>query len=87
MGKAKIVSSPQILGGKPRIAGTRIAVEFILNLLASGVETDQILKEYPHLTRQDIQAALIYSQRVIKNEQVLPAPQTKPYFSGRLGSA
>lgn len=84
MGKGKIVSSPQILAGKPRIAGTRISVEFLLELLSSGMDIGEILKEYPHLTRKDIQAAVAYANRVIKNEQVLPLPSFKPFLSKRL---
>ena len=54
----RITSNPHILGGKPIIRGTRISVEFILDLLASDVSEDEILKDYPHLTKDDIQACL-----------------------------
>jgi uncharacterized protein (DUF433 family) len=53
---AKIVVNPRILGGKPIIEGTRISVEFILDLLASDVSEEEILKDYPHLTKDDIHA-------------------------------
>ena len=52
-----------ILGGKPIIKGTRISVEFILDLLASGVSEGEILEDYPHLTKSDIQACLRYAAR------------------------
>ncbi len=55
---AQITANPQILGGKPIIRGTRISVEFILDLLASDVSEDEILEDYPHLTKDDIQACL-----------------------------
>lgn len=84
MAEGKIVSSPQILAGKPRIAGTRISVEFLLGLLSSGMDVTEILQEYPHLTREDIQVAVAYANRVIKNEQVLPLPAFEPSLSGRL---
>ena len=48
----------EILNGKPIIKGTRISVEFILELLSSGMRTEDILKEYPHLKKEDILAAI-----------------------------
>jgi len=64
----RITANPQILGGKPIIRGTRISVEFILDLLASDVSEDEILEDYPHLTKNDIQACLKYAARSCKNE-------------------
>jgi uncharacterized protein (DUF433 family) len=64
----KIIANPQILGGKPIIAGTRISVKFILELLASGVTEEDILLDYPHLHREDIQACLRYAAKSLKNE-------------------
>ena len=49
----RITVNPKILGGKPVIRGTRISVEFILDLLASGVSEDEILQDYAYLTRED----------------------------------
>lgn len=67
-----IVSHPDVLGGKPVIRGTRIAVAFILKLLASGWTIDQILENYPHLTKEGIQAALAYAAEVLEGERVVP---------------
>ena len=53
-----IVSDPNIMVGKPVIRGTRIAVELILRKLAAGQTVEQILEDYPHITREGIQAAL-----------------------------
>lgn len=64
----RIVCNPDILGGKPVIRGTRISVEFIIELFASGAEYRDILEAYPHLNREDIQAALQYASRFIQNE-------------------
>ena len=64
----RITANPKILGGKPIIRGTRISVEFILDLLASDVSEEDILEDYPHLTREDIQACLRYAARSSKNE-------------------
>jgi len=64
----RITANSNILGGKPIIRGTRISVEFILNLLASEVSEEEILEDYPHLTKEDINACLRYAARSCKNE-------------------
>jgi uncharacterized protein (DUF433 family) len=65
-----IISDPGILGGKPCIKGTRISVEFILELLASGATQPEILRAYPHLTAEQVTAAISYAARALKNEVV-----------------
>ena len=67
----RITFNPNILGGKPIIKGTRISVEFILELLSSGMSVDEILKEYSHLRKEDIFEALDYASKVIKREEVI----------------
>jgi len=64
----RITANPKILGGKPIVQGTRLSVEFILELLASDVPEENILEDYPHLTREDIHACLRYAARSCKNE-------------------
>lgn len=59
--KRLITRNPNILGGKPIIAGTRMSVEVILEFLAGGMEIKEMLKEYPFLTREQIQAAIQYA--------------------------
>jgi uncharacterized protein (DUF433 family) len=54
----RIVADPGVLTGKPVIKGTRIAVEFVLDLLANGWTESEILQNYPRLTHEDIQACL-----------------------------
>jgi len=54
----RIVATPDTLAGKPRIKGTRIAVEFVLELLAAGWTQEEILHNYPHLTADDLCACL-----------------------------
>jgi len=68
--KERIEINPDILVGKPIIKGTRISVEFILELLANGWETEKILKNYPQLTKEDILAAIEYSLEILKEEKV-----------------
>jgi uncharacterized protein (DUF433 family) len=70
----RISIDPKILVGKPVIKGTRIAVEFLLELLANGWTREQILKGYPHLKQEDIQAALHYAAQTVKQEHIYPLP-------------
>ncbi len=69
----RIVINLRIMGGKPVIKGTRIPVYFILELIANGWAIDDILKEYPHLTREDVLAAVRYAARVLREEVVVKA--------------
>ena len=64
----RIVINNKILGGKPIIKGTRISVEFVLDLLASNVTEKEILEDYPYLKHEDIQACLKYAALSIKND-------------------
>lgn len=68
MKQTQIISDPKILGGKPVIAGTRISVELILDRIASGMSVKEILKDYPHLTTNQIQAAISYAKNLVKNK-------------------
>jgi uncharacterized protein (DUF433 family) len=73
--KEMIVIDPEILAGKPVIRDTRIAVEFVIDLLARGWSTQQILDEYDHLKEDDIHACLAYASELLKSEKVYPLPQ------------
>jgi uncharacterized protein (DUF433 family) len=64
-----------VLVGKPVVKGTRISVEFVIDLLARGWAADDILQEYDHLTYADIQACLAYASDVLKSERVYLLPQ------------
>ncbi|MEK6964194.1 MAG: DUF433 domain-containing protein [Nanoarchaeota archaeon] len=68
----RIVLDPKILAGKPIVKGTRISVEFIMELLSTGMTTEKILKEYPHLKEEDVLAALEYATRTLRHEEVYP---------------
>lgn len=57
----RITEDPAILGGKPCIKGTRISVDFLLELLAQGASREDILKVYPHLRPEDLEQAVRYS--------------------------
>jgi uncharacterized protein (DUF433 family) len=66
-----IAYNPNILNGKPHITGTRISIEFILELFASGATKDDILKTYPQLKPEAVEEALKYAAQSIKNEVLL----------------
>ena len=66
--QGRIVTSPDTLFGKPRIAGTRIGVDFVLDLLASGWSEAKILENYPHLKPEDLQAVFAFVRDCLKDE-------------------
>ncbi len=68
----RIVRHPDILCGKPTISGTRISVECVLERLAAGNSVDDLLDEWPHLSRDDIRAALDYAADAVRGERELP---------------
>lgn len=68
---AHIAYDPNILSGKPHIAGTRLSIEFILELFASGATKDDVLKAYPQLTPEAVEEALKYAAQSVKNEVLL----------------
>lgn len=70
----RIIVDSEILAGKPVIRGTRLAVEFILELLAAGQSESQILANYPGLTREDILACLSYASYLAHEYKAYPVP-------------
>lgn len=73
----RITIDPEILAGKPVVRDTRIPVHLILNLLGHGYTFDRIAEAYPALTREDIQAAIAFSESRLKREETRslhPAP-------------
>jgi Uncharacterized conserved protein len=56
-----ITADPEILGGKPVIAGTRISVQLIVEKIGDGWSIEDLLEDYPHLTREQIIAAIAYA--------------------------
>jgi len=70
----RIVIDPRILAGKPVIKGTRLAVEFIVDLLAQGWAEPDVLKSYPGVTHEDILACLAYARELLRAEKVFPVP-------------
>lgn len=67
----RIVSDPTILGGKPIVRGTRISVEFLLELIASGGAIADIVRSYPFLTEEDLRQAVAFAAQSVKNDVYL----------------
>lgn len=72
--RERIVVDPKVLAGKPIVKGTRMAVEFVIDLLGRGWTVEQVLEQYDHLSRDDVQACLAYAGEVLKAERVYPMP-------------
>lgn len=68
----RIVLNPKVMAGKPVIKGTRLTVDFILNLMAHGTTEDEILNEYRGLTREDIRACFLFATKSLENTEFMP---------------
>jgi uncharacterized protein (DUF433 family) len=66
-----IERNPNIMMGKPIIKGTRITVELLIRKLADGYNIEDLLKSYPHMTKEQILASLEYVASMIANEEIL----------------
>jgi len=71
--ETRIVVNAEILAGKPIVRGTRLAVEFVIGLLADGWTADDIIRNYPGLAHEDIKACLIYARDALSFEKVYPS--------------
>ena len=67
-----IQSNPKIMMGKPVIKGTRITVELLLEKLSSGETEEDILLSHPHITKENIKAALAFAAQSLKGENIYP---------------
>jgi uncharacterized protein (DUF433 family) len=68
----RITVDPAVLVGKPVVRGTRLAVDFIVGLLADGWSEADVLRNYPGLTREDILGCLDYARQRLQSERVYP---------------
>jgi uncharacterized protein (DUF433 family) len=68
----RIVLNPKVMAGKPVIRGTRLSVEYILNLLAHGAKEINILDEYKGLNTADIQACILFATKSLENTDFMP---------------
>lgn len=68
----RITSDPEVMTGKPVIKGTRLTVEYIINLLAQGETTAEILDEYKGLAEEDIRACLLFATKALQETSFMP---------------
>ena len=68
----RIALNPKVMTGKPVIRGTRLTVEYILNLLAHGATAADILQEYDGLVAEDIQACLLFAAHTLESTAFVP---------------
>ncbi len=68
----RITCDPQVMVGKPVIKGTRLTVDYLLNVMAHGSTVDEILVEYAGLERYDIQACLLFAVKSLSNTAFIP---------------
>lgn len=73
----RITVNPKVMVGKPVIKGTRLTVEFILNLLAHGATAAEIIGEYKGLTQEDIQACILFATKSLENTTFMPLAAKK----------
>jgi uncharacterized protein (DUF433 family) len=72
--RERIEVNPEVLAGKPVVRGTRLAVEFVLELMAAGETETGILANYPRLTREDLLACLAYASHLAHEFKAWPVP-------------
>jgi uncharacterized protein (DUF433 family) len=68
----RITLNPKVMVGKPVIKGTRLTVEYVLNLLARGATVSEVLEEYQGLTTEDVQACLLSATKSLENTSFMP---------------
>jgi uncharacterized protein (DUF433 family) len=76
MQEPSIVSDPNVMMGKPVVAGTRITVELILEKLSAGETTEQLLAAHPRLTREAVKAALAFAKEALRADVIYPTTET-----------
>jgi uncharacterized protein (DUF433 family) len=69
----RITLDPAVLAGKPIIRGTRIAVDFVIGLMAEGWTETDVLQNYPGLSHEDVAACLAYARDALRSEKVYPS--------------
>ncbi len=69
---SRITSNPKVMVGKPVIKGTRLTVEYILNLLAHGATTAEIIEEYEDIVEADIRACLLFASQSLESTTFMP---------------
>ena len=78
----RIATNPDILAGKPIVAGTRISVELILDCMASGWSVDKVVEAYPHITPEDVSAALAFAADVMRRKPFVMVSEIEALVEG-----
>lgn len=73
MTQQRIVIDPAVCGGRPIVAGTRMRVSDVLDTLAAGTSVDELIGDFPYLTREDVRACLAYGARAVDHAVVQAA--------------
>ena len=68
----RIGMNPNVMTGKPVVRGTRLTVEYILNLLAHGQDAEEIIREYNGLTVDDVRACILFASKTLENTLFMP---------------
>jgi uncharacterized protein (DUF433 family) len=68
----RISSDREVMAGKPVVKGTRLTVEYIVNLMAHGADAEEILEEYQGLTRDDVRACLLFAAKSLQDSAFMP---------------
>lgn len=68
----RIAVNPKVMTGKPVLRGTRLTVEYILNMLAHGATAEEIIKEYSGLAAEDIQACILFATKSLESTAFMP---------------
>lgn len=68
----RIILNPKVMAGKPVIRGTRLTVDFVLNLLAHGATEQEILEEYKGLTKEDLRACFLFATKTLEDTDFMP---------------
>ncbi len=76
-----IVSTPGILAGKPRVKGTRIPVQQVLQCLSEGWSIKKIIDQFPSLSKEDIQACVAYANDVLDNFKIVDFPRSRVKYA------
>jgi uncharacterized protein (DUF433 family) len=74
----RIVLNPKVMVGKPVIRGTRLTVDYVLNLLAHGATEKEILSEYKGLTEEDLRACFLFATKALKETEFMPLAAETP---------
>ena len=68
----RVSINPKVMTGKPVIRGTRLTVEYVLNLLAHGATTDEVISEYKGLMAEDVQACILFATKSLESTTFVP---------------